>query len=200
MGVLTFPGATTHEGEPPEAAQPRSEAGRERDAPRFDALVLRYRRPLLRFFRRRSLGVEDAEDLTQEVFMRLSRRFSHLHWGNPDGLVFTVAANALVDHERAQRARRHGRHVEVDPALAADEPTAEAALDGRQRLRRLVAALDDLHPNARSVFLLCRFENMTQAEAAKRLGLSVSAVEKHMMNALARLREAIEAQNDVQSR
>jgi len=193
MGVLTFEDGAPIPGDPPGDAAAAPEKDAARDAPRFDSLVARYRRPLQRFFRRRSLGVEDAEDLTQEVFMRLSRRFSHLRWDNPDGLVFTVASNALVDHERHRRSRRQEHHVEVDPGLPADEPSVETALAGRQRLARLVAALDDLHPNARSVFVLCRFENLTQAEAARRLGLSVSAVEKHMMNALARLREAIEA-------
>ena len=196
MGVLTFPGAGASV-DPPDGPSESAPATPPLEAPRFEALVSRYRRPLLRFFQRRSVGVEDAEDLTQEVFMRLSQRFSRLHWGNPDGLVFTVAANTLVDHERHQRSRRRDRHVEVDPALPADEPTAEAALAGRQRLARLVAALDQLHPNARAVFVLCRFENLTQAEAAARLNLSLSAVEKHMMNALARLRDAIETTYDV---
>ena len=196
MGVLTFSDSGPATGGAPETATETPAADWRADAPRFDALVSRYRRPLLRFFRRRTVGVEDAEDLTQEVFMRLSRRFSNLHWSNPDGLVFTVASNALVDHERQRRVRQHERHVEVDPALPADEPSAETALAGRQRLQRLVAALEDLHPNTRSVFVLCRFENLTQAQAAKRLGLSQSAVEKHMMNALARLRQVIEAPND----
>ena len=195
MGVLTFRGAGTRS-DPPDGPSASAPANPPLEPPRFEALVSRYRHPLLRFFQRRSVGVEDAEDLTQEVFMRLSQRFSRLHWGNPDGLVFTVAANALIDHERHQRSRQRARHVEVDPALPADEPTAEAALDGRKRLTKLVAALDDLHPNARAVFVLCRFENLTQAEAAARLNLSLSTVEKHMMNALARLREAIETTHD----
>ncbi len=195
MGVLTFRGVGAH-ADPPDGPSESAPANPPLEAPRFEALVSRYRRPLLRFFQRRSVGVEDAEDLTQEVFMRLSQRFARLHWGNPDGLVFTVASNALVDHERHQRSRQRGRHVEVDPGLPADEPSAEAALAGRQRLAKLVAALDDLHPNARAVFVLCRFENLTQAEAATRLNLSLSAVEKHMMNALTRLREAIETAHD----
>lgn len=196
MGVLTFPILASADEDPPvrttDAAEPRPAM----DAPCFDTLVSRYRRPLLSFFQRRSVGAEDAEDLTQEVFMRLSRRFARLHWGNPDGLVFTVAANALIDHERHERARRRDRHVEVDPALPADEPSAETALAGRERLRSLVAALDTLSPSVRAAFVLCRFENLTQAEAAARLGLSVSAVEKHMMTALARLRLAIGNQHD----
>jgi len=196
MGVLTFPSLASADEEAPvrasEAAEPRPAL----DAPRFDALVARYRRPLLSFFQRRSVGAEDAEDLTQEVFMRLSRRFSRLHWGNPDGLVFTVAANALVDHERHERSRRRDRHVEVDPGLPDEGPSAEAALAGRERLRSLVAALDALSPSVRAAFVLCRFENLTQAEAAARLGLSVSAVEKHMMTAMARLRLAIGTQHD----
>lgn len=195
MGVLTFRGASASVA-PPDGPSESAPANPPLEAPRFEALVSRYRRPLLRFFQRRSVGVEDAEDLTQEVFMRLSQRFSRLHWGNPDGLVFTVASNALVDHERRQRSRHRGRHVEVDPALPADEPSAETTLAGRERLAKLVAALDDLHPNARAVFVLCRFENLTQAEAAQRLNLSLSAVEKHMMNALARLRDAIETAHD----
>ena len=196
MGVLTFRGAAGSRADVLDGPSEAVEVRPPMEPPRFEALVSRYRRPLLRFFQRRSVGVEDAEDLTQEVFMRLSQRFSRLHWGNPDGLVFKVAANALVDHERHQRSRRRGRHVQVDPALPADEPTAEAALAGRERLAKLVAALDDLHPNARAVFVLCRFENLTQAETATRLNLSISAVEKHMMNALARLREAIEVPHD----
>jgi DNA-directed RNA polymerase specialized sigma24 family protein len=101
--------------------------------------------------------------------MRLSQRFSRLHWGNPDGLVFTVASNALVDHERHQRSRQRGRHVEVDPALPADEPSAETALADASGWPSPGRGLDDLHPNARAVFVLCRFENLTQAEAAPRI-------------------------------
>jgi len=196
MGVLTFPSLASTDEEAPVRASDSAEPRPALDAPRFDALVARYRRPLLSFFQRRSVSAEDAEDLTQEVFMRLSRRFSRLHWGNPDGLVFTVAANALVDHERHERSRRRDRHVEVDPGLPDEGPSAEAALAGRERLRGLVAALDTLSPSVRAAFVLCRFENLTQAEAAARLGLSVSAVEKHMMTALARLRLAIGTQHD----
>jgi RNA polymerase sigma factor (sigma-70 family) len=191
MGVLTFPSPT------PDPSPSTQQHPAEPDAPRFDALVSRYRRPLLSFFQRRSASVEDAEDLTQEVFMRLSRRFSRLHWGNTDGLVFTIASNALIDHERHERSRRRNHHVEVDPALPVDEPSAEATLSGRQRLRSLVEALDTLHPNVKAVFVLCRFENLSQAEAAVRLGLSISTVEKHIVTAMARLRQAIGYQNDL---
>jgi RNA polymerase sigma-70 factor (ECF subfamily) len=194
MGVLTFAAPSA---EAPDQDSSPSAVHAVPEAPRFDALVSRYRRPLLSFFQRRAVGVEDAEDLTQEVFMRLSRRFARLHWGNPDGLIFTVAANALIDHERHERSRRRSHHVEVDPALPTDEPSAEAALSGRERLRSLVAALDTLHPNVKAVFVLCRFENLSQAEAADRLGLSVSAVEKHMMTAMARLRLAIGSKHDL---
>lgn len=197
MGVLIFPGLAATDEEAPARASDAAEPRPALDAPRFDALVSRYRRPLLSFFQRRSVGVEDAEDLTQEVFMRLSRRFSRLHWGNPDGLVFTVAANALIDHERHERSRRRDRHVEVDPRLPDEEPSAETALAGRERLRSLVAALDTLGPSVRTAFVLCRFENLTQADAAARLGVSVSTIEKHMMTALARLRLAIGSEHDV---
>jgi RNA polymerase sigma factor (sigma-70 family) len=196
MGVLIFPSLASADENPSVRTRDGAEPRPALDAPRFDALVSRYRRPLLSFFQRRSVGTEDAEDLTQEVFMRLSRRFARLHWGNPDGLVFTVAANALIDHERHERSRRRDRHVQVDPGLPDGEPSAETTLAGRERLRSLVAALDALSPSVRAAFVLCRFENLTQAEAAARLGVSVSTVEKHMMSALARLRLAIGTEHD----
>lgn len=201
LGILITPLATADDiapllPQPDTVAPPPPAPMGPQEVARFDALVVRYRRPLLSFFQRRAAAPEDAEDLAQEVFMRLSRRFATLHWSNPDGLVFAIAANALTDHRRRERARHRDQHVEVDPAIQDDEPSAEAAVSSRQSLSALVTALDRLSPRVREVFVLCRFENLTQAQAAERLGVSVSAVEKHMMTAMARLRQAIGSSNE----
>lgn len=58
----------------------------------------------------------------------------------------------------------------------------------------MLAALDALPPRARTVVILRRFENLTYPQIARRMGISVSAVEKHMVRAMAALRlDLIEA-------
>ena len=78
---------------------------------------------------------------------------------------------------------------EINDALAEyDAPDAEQIIAGRQRLKRMLAALDALPPRARAVVILRRFENLTYPQIARRLGISVSAVEKHMTRAMTALR------------
>ncbi|MDV6331181.1 sigma-70 family RNA polymerase sigma factor [Asticcacaulis sp. 201] len=149
----------------------------------FDALVVRYRAPLRGYFRRQGI-TDDAEDLVQEVFIRLAQAHARMHWDNPDGYVFTIASNILTDHRRKGSRRGAGQHDELTEDLTAPGDTPERSLLNRDRLRQVVASLKTLHPNCYHSFILHRFENMPQAEIAKRLGLSVSTIEKHIMTAL----------------
>lgn len=149
----------------------------------FDALVTRYRAPLRGYFRRQGI-TDDAEDLVQEVFIRLAQAYARMHWENPDGYVFTIASHILTDHRRKGTTRRAGQHDELSEDLASPGETPERSLLNRDRLRQVVASLKTLHPNCYHSFILHRFENMPQGEIARRLGLSVSTIEKHIMTAL----------------
>jgi RNA polymerase sigma-70 factor (ECF subfamily) len=66
-------------------------------------------------------------------------------------------------------------------------PAADVALEARQRLERLVEALAGLPPQTQRVFRLHKFEGLTHSETAARLGISRSAVEKHVSTALRHL-------------
>lgn len=173
--------------------QVENEDGRSREIDRTDdfaALVRRLRLPLLNFFARRSGSRTDAEEMVQDLFVRLLRRADLLTLDNVDGYVFEAAANIARDRGRYELSRGGGRHVDIDTLSAeSEEPGAERIVAGRQRLTRMLAALDALPPRARTIVILRRFENLTYAQIAERLGISVSAVEKHMVRSMSALRQ-----------
>src|SRR5690606_21094793 len=105
-----------------------------------------------------------------------------------DAYVFQMAANLLRD-----RARRLGVRAAAAPSLAASENSVEEisperVLLGKQRLAALERALGELPERTRTIFVLHRFEEYKYSEIARRLGVSVSSVEKHMMEAMRHLR------------
>ena len=65
-----------------------------------------------------------------------------------------------------------------------DAPSAEAVVTSRERLARLVAALETLPPKTRTIFRLHKFDGVSYADIASQLDISRSSVEKHMMEAL----------------
>lgn len=157
----------------------------------FDALSRRLRPALTRYFLRRTASAADAEELVQELFLRLLRRADLFALENLDGYVFEAAANLVRDRARRHQARG-GRHIDIaDIETAADDPSPEQVVDGRRRLDLMLAALDSLPPRTRTIVILRRFENLTYGQIADRLGISVSAVEKHMVRSMSALRSAL---------
>jgi RNA polymerase sigma factor (sigma-70 family) len=155
----------------------------------------RLRKPLIAYFRRRSADPAEAEDMTQEVFVRAMRREGETDVRSAEAYVFTIAANLARDRARTRAARHAGRHVSLDLMvagearfdLASEDSSAETVLIERERLRQALAALEELPERTRDIFILFRVEKMRQAEIATRLGVSVSAVEKHVVRAAAHL-------------
>jgi RNA polymerase sigma factor (sigma-70 family) len=152
-------------------------------------LSVRYGQAVRRFFSRRLRDGADVEDLTQEVFARLLKRAELGEIANIEGYLFHTAANLL--RERARKAaRRPGDDPGLDPDLAesVEDFSPERILLGREAYARMVEALQELPERARTIFVLNRFEELSAAEIARRLGVSVSTVEKDMMRAIAHLK------------
>jgi RNA polymerase sigma-70 factor (ECF subfamily) len=150
------------------------------------ALSKEFRPVLYRYFRRRRLPEKDIEDATQEVFMRLSRRQGLAGMANVAGYLFETAASVAIDQRRRASARQSDAHETYDDQFhaVADHPT-DHLLEGRESLELLLSALLELPERTRNVFLLARLEHMRHAEIARRLGISISAVEKHVLKAMA---------------
>jgi RNA polymerase sigma-70 factor (ECF subfamily) len=123
----------------------------------------------------------------QEVFLRLAARRGGGTLETAENYLFTVAASVLSDNFR-RAARRGGTHQLFDELQHAEEDfSPERVYLGQERLRVVEAALYELPERTRVVFVLHRFEEMSYAQIARRMKVSVSAVEKHMSKALGHL-------------
>ena len=142
-------------------------------------------------FLARSVGRDTASDLAQEVFVRAcaSRAFATV--GNPAGFLRRIAINLLIDHIRRRRARGALCEYTLDTDVRC-EADQEHALLGADLDWVLTRALGELPGRTRHIFRLNRFEQKSYREIREELGISLSAVDYHMMKALARLRTAIE--------
>lgn len=165
------------------------------DSQRWAELDSRFRTPLFAYFLRRVQNRSEAEDLTQEAFLRLARHPDKPQGGGAQAYVFTIAANLLADRGRAMRSRKAKDHRSLGDVLEdanflpqlVEDRDPERVLVARETLERVLAGLDDLNARTREVFILSRLENMQHHDIADQLGISVSAVEKHVMKAIAYL-------------
>ncbi len=142
------------------------------------------RQGLARYFRTRVPDPSEVDDLVQEVFARIAARDSEAPVGHLGGFVFQVAANVLADRGRRRFARRADAHVSFDPDQHGDEDfDPHRILAGKEELRAATEALLSLPERTRTIFVLHRLEGRKSREVAAQLGISVSAVEKHMVRA-----------------
>jgi RNA polymerase sigma factor (sigma-70 family) len=155
---------------------------------RLGGLVLRYRQPLIRYFVRKGVSSDAAEDCVQDVFLRLANT-DDATIENAEAYLFTVASSVLID--RARRARTHGagQHVPIEEfALASGEAPPDRVFEDREALMRLAAVLEELPPTTREMFLLCRLDGLSYTQIAVRYAVNVRAVERQIGRALKHLR------------
>ena len=166
--------------------------GREADQAAVAALSRELRPALLRYFERRGVAADEAEDAAQEVFARLSRREGVAAIERLDAYLFETAANVAIDYHRRGAVRLRGSHDAYNETVhAVEDFSPERVYSGREELGCLLTGLRELPERTRNVFLLARLENMKQAEIARRLGVSVSGVEKHLARAIAHLSQRL---------
>lgn len=158
------------------------------------ALYLERRTDLVRFFTVRLRSAAAAEDLVQDIYVRLSGMEPGTEIQNPTAYLYRLGSNLMLDKLRGERrtAHRDGAWLDTQTTRVgvhevSAEPSAEAAVAARQRLALLTEALTELGPQTQRVFRMHKFEGMSHPEVAAALGISRSAVEKHMMAALKHL-------------
>lgn len=163
-------------------------------------LYLGYSEALGRFLSSRRLNRQEIEDVTQESYLRICALKDPHALDNPRAFLFTTAANLAVDLQRKQGVRRRGLnthdsdrgHITEIADIANSDPTPEAVASDRERLRILEQCIRDLPPKRRMAFVLHRFHGHTYKGIAAVMGISVAAVEKHIMRALASCEKALE--------
>jgi RNA polymerase sigma-70 factor (ECF subfamily) len=158
-----------------------------------EELYLRHHAALRRFLLRLLRCEDAAADVAQDAYLRLIRYAPRTAPDNPRAYLFQVAANAARD--RLVRDQRRSRVVDGGPlpdSAACPRPDAEAEAMARDRLRVLAAAVDDLPPRCREVFLLSRLDGLGNGEIALRLGISRNMVEKHIIKAMLHCRRRLD--------
>lgn len=135
---------------------------------------------------------DDAEDLLHDAWIGMVER--RVVAEKPAAFLARAAANRGLDAYR--RERRIGATVSIDLAaetIADHNPLQDEALIGRHRLERLRGGVEQLSPRTRQIFLMHRLDCCKYREIAEELGISQSAVEKHIARAMAHLTEWMES-------
>ncbi len=134
---------------------------------------------------------QDVEDVLHDVFVRMQRGLGEVRDGERlTAWVYQIARNAIADHYRRPVRRRELPTADLTALpLAADE-AGEVPVELTAAVLRFVAQL----PAAdRQALELTDLQGLTQAEAARRLGLSVPGMKSRVQRARARLREVLDA-------
>lgn len=139
------------------------------------------------YFRRRVACVQEAADLTQEVYAKVIAAYGDTVAGSPRFLLFRVARNVLIDraHQRTTGFGHRGRCVdENDPALVDEMSCPSRNADRQDRMTLVCDAIATLPPRCREAFVLNRVEGLTYRQVAEKMGVSPKTVEKHIARAI----------------
>lgn len=153
------------------------------------------RADLLRFLVARTGDRAEAEDVLQELWIRVAAAAGGRPVGDGRSYLFRMAQNLVVDRLRERQRRAHRERLwSVAEARGGERdasPDAERTMLEREELACLTAAIEDLPERARIALELHKFKGRSHAEVAAALGISRSGVEKHMATAIRHLRRAL---------
>ncbi|MBL8554984.1 MAG: RNA polymerase sigma factor [Phenylobacterium sp.] len=168
-----------------------AETGAQRPTDPLLEIYLERRGNLVRYFAARCGSPGVAEDLAQELYVKIATRDTTVTADNPVALIYRIANNVMLDRARGEArslardaAWRRVTHATVGDEDVAELAPADEAVASRQRLRQLVEAAGDLPPRQQHAFRLHKLEGKSHAETARVMGISVKSVEKHVSAAL----------------
>lgn len=161
------------------------------DAGAFDTLYRRHRARLYRFVVRSIKSRAVAEELYQEIWMRvIEARRSYAPKARFTTWLYTIAHNRMVDHwRRAGLSLVSLEEASDPPASAAADPLRQA--EARETLARFAAALEGLPPAQREAFLLHEEAGLSVAEIAAATGSNEEAAKSRLRYAVAKLKAAV---------
>jgi len=172
------------------------------DQAAWESIVRMYRRKVFNVAYKFVGRHDQAEDLTQDVFLKLyksldtfDRRANFQTW------LISVSRNLCIDHYRAVRKERETINRDVDPADFAPvspDPRADAQLEQRDRVRLLRQALDKLAPTLRTAVMLRDIQELTYQEIADKLHLPEGTVKSRINRGRTELARQIQKLRDQQ--
>jgi RNA polymerase sigma-70 factor (ECF subfamily) len=156
----------------------------------FDELMRRYKRPVMNFAFRMLGNAEDAEDIAQDIFVRVYQKLNTYRTETKFSTwLFAMARNAAIDRMR-WRARHPTKSIESTPEIAMVSGTTEA-VGAREIGGQIAAAVARLPEDQRTALVLCEYRGMSYAEIAGVMRCSQKSVESRLYRAKQTLREAL---------
>jgi RNA polymerase sigma factor (sigma-70 family) len=174
----------------PSAGQP---APAEWNLPTWEDIVRLHSARVYRLAYRLTGNPHDAEDLTQEVFVRVFRSLSSYTPGTFEGWLHRITTNLFLDSaRRKQRIHFEGLADEMAHRLPGSEPSPAQAFDDSHLDDDVQAALKALPPEYRAAVVLCDIEGFSYEEIAATLGVKLGTVRSRIHRGRAQLRSALE--------
>ena len=171
------------------------------DEDSFNYLVQKYHRAMIHFLFRMVRNQAVAEELAQEVFLRVYRsRESYRAEAKFTTWLYRIATNLAVNHARDTKHERSAQPLYLDqpdeesgttPALAADEPSAEQTLLQKERMAAIKTHVMALPERQRMAVLMHKYQGMDYREIGDVLKLSESATKSLLFRAYQTLREKL---------
>lgn len=165
----------------------------EGDMPTWAELVGEHADSVYRLAFRLSGNPHDAEDLTQETFMRVFRSLKSYQAGTFEGWLHRITTNLFLDMVRHRQKIRMEALPEDYERVPGNEVTPEQAYNIANLDPELQSALDKLSPEFRVAVVLCDVVGMTYDEIADTLGVKMGTVRSRIHRGRSQLRASLEA-------
>jgi RNA polymerase sigma-70 factor (ECF subfamily) len=174
-------------------AGPRPTPATEWTVPSWDDVVRTHSARVYRLAYRLTGNPHDAEDLTQEVFVRVFRSLGSYTPGTFEGWLHRITTNLFLDlARRRQRIRFENLGQDVEGRMSGGDPTPAQAFDDRHLDSDIQTALRDLAPEYRAAVVLCDIEGLSYEEIAVTLGVKIGTVRSRIHRGRSQLRAALE--------
>lgn len=159
--------------------------------PTWDEVVRQHSARVYRLAYRLSGNAHDAEDLTQETFVRVFRSLANYTPGTFEGWLHRITTNLFLDLVRRRQRIRFDALPDDGDRLAGDEQSPEQAFSDTHFDSDVQTALDALPPDFRVAVVLCDIEGLTYEEIAATLGIKLGTVRSRIHRGRLQLREAL---------
>jgi RNA polymerase sigma-70 factor (ECF subfamily) len=160
--------------------------------PSWEQVVQEHSARVYRLAYRLTGNRHDAEDLTQEVFVRVFRSLSSYTPGTFEGWLHRITTNLFLDQvRRKQRIRFDALPEDAGDRLAGSDPGPERAWEHNNLDHDVQAALDTLPPEFRAAVVLCDIEGLSYEEIAATLDVKLGTVRSRIHRGRAALRQAL---------
>src|SRR5829696_3424304 len=159
--------------------------------PTWDEVVREHSARVYRLAYRLSGNQQDAEDLTQETFVRVFRSLADYTPGTFEGWLHRITTNLFLDMVRRRQRIRFDALPDDTERLRGSSPSPEQLYEDTHLDPQIQSALDALPPEFRAAVVLCDIEGLTYEEIAATLGIKLGTVRSRIHRGRVQLRQAL---------